>query len=257
MIRAAFFDVDGTLLSHYTGSVPQSARTAVQKLQAAGIRCIVATGRQLGEMEKLPVGDIPFDGYITLNGQLLLNRDKQVLAGTPITGKAKDTLLRMFEERKLPLLIVEQERIYLNLVDERVISAQKAISSEVPPVGTYGGEEIYQVCAYLSDGEEGVLAELTEQCVITRWNSSGVDIIAKGGGKVAGIQRYLQEEGILPGEIIAFGDGENDLEMLRFAGIGVAMGNACDSVKAAADYVTADIDEDGVEKGLRHFGLME
>ena len=58
MIKAAFFDVDGTLLSHRTKSVPQSARDALDGLRARGIHCVVATGRQLPEMEKLPVADI-------------------------------------------------------------------------------------------------------------------------------------------------------------------------------------------------------
>ena len=56
---------------------------------------------------------------------------------------------------------------------------------------------------------------------------------------------------------MAFGDGENDMEMLRFAGIGVAMGNSSDPVKAAADYVTDTVDNDGIEKALRHFGMIE
>ena len=58
-------------------------------------------------------------------------------------------------------------------------------------------------------------------------------------------------------EIMAFGDGENDMDMLRFAGIGVAMGNASDMVKAAADYVTDTVDENGIEDALRHFGLID
>ena len=56
---------------------------------------------------------------------------------------------------------------------------------------------------------------------------------------------------------MAFGDGENDIDMLKFAGIGVAMGNSSDIVKAAADYVTDTIDNDGIEKALRHFGLID
>ena len=54
-------------------------------------------------------------------------------------------------------------------------------------------------------------------------------------------------------EIIAFGDGENDMEMLQFAGIGVAMGNATDELKAQADYVTDTNENDGVAKAIRHF----
>ena len=55
---------------------------------------------------------------------------------------------------------------------------------------------------------------------------------------------------------MAFGDGENDISMLEFAGIGVAMGNAGDEVKAIADYVTDSVDDDGIEKALVHFGLI-
>ena len=91
---------------------------------------------------------------------------------------------------------------------------------------------------------------------MTRWYYGGLDIIAAGGGKMAGIKRYLEHIGIAPEEIIAFGDAENDLDMLRYAGIGVAMGNADEEVKAVADYVTADVDDDGIEKALKHFNLI-
>ena len=257
MIKAAFFDVDGTLLSHKTKSVPVSARRAIARLQERGIPCIVATGRQITEMEKLPVADIPFDGYLTLNGQMILDREKRVLQGTPLEGRPKEFLLRAFEEHWFPALLVEEEAVYLNFVDDRVRVLQAAISSPIPDLGTYSGREIYQVCAYLDPGEEALLAPIAGECVMTSWAFGGLDIIAQGGGKVTGIKRWLDRLGIAPEETIAFGDGDNDLEMLRFVGTGVAMGNAEEAVKAAADYVTADIDEDGVEKALRHFGLIE
>ena len=57
-------------------------------------------------------------------------------------------------------------------------------------------------------------------------------------------------------QCIAFGDGGNDVTMLEYTGIGVAMGNACDAAKAAADYVTDDITADGLAKALAHFGLI-
>ena len=69
--------------------------------------------------------------------------------------------------------------------------------------------------------------------------------------------QYLDENGLKREEIMAFGDGENDIDMLKFAGIGVAMGNASDEVKAAADYVTDSVDADGIAKALKHFGLID
>ena len=69
-------------------------------------------------------------------------------------------------------------------------------------------------------------------------------------------RRYRRDLPLANGETMAFGDGQNDIEMLRHAGIGVVMGNAAEEVQAAADYVTASVDEDGVSRALRHFGLI-
>ena len=70
MIKAIFFDIDGTLLSHTTGRVPESTEFAIHQLRKKGIRLFVATGRHKLEIEELPVNKLSFDGYITLNGQI-------------------------------------------------------------------------------------------------------------------------------------------------------------------------------------------
>ena len=256
MIKAVCFDVDGTILSHKSKSVPQSALGALATLKAAGIRCVVATGRQIHEMDKLPMGGLTFDAYITMNGQLTLDADRRPLYGMPITGEVKAYALALFEARQIPVILVEQERMYLNFENQRVVDVQTAISSKVPPLGDYHGAEVYQACVYVSGEEEQVLEPIRDKCTVTRWHPGGVDVIAKGGGKRAAVMRYLEENGIRPEEAMAFGDGENDMEMLQLAGIGVAMGNAEEQVKAIADYVTADIDEDGIAKALAHFGLI-
>ena len=77
------------------------------------------------------------------------------------------------------------------------------------------------------------------------------------GGKHNAMREILQARGIDLSETMAFGDSENDIEMLRCAQIGVAMGNATPEAKAAADYVTDDEDADGIRNALLHFGLIE
>lgn len=256
MIKAAFFDVDGTLMSHKTHSVPQSAKNAVAELQKKGILCIVATGRQIRQLEKLPLSDICFDAYLTLNGQMMLDKQKNVLFSVPITGRVKEFLLEKFNDHTYPALMVEGTRNYLNYISDHVIAVQDAISTEMPPLGSYGGGDIYQVCAYLRPEEEHLLDPIAQECVLSRWHFGGMDVIAKGGGKMVGIKRYLEQVGIRQDEIIAFGDAENDREMLKFAGIGVAMGNADQQTKDVADYVTDDIDDDGIEKALKYYNLI-
>lgn len=256
MIKAAFFDVDGTLVSYKTKQVLPSARAAIAKLQKQDILCIVATGRHMIQMSKLPVGDIPFDAFVMLNGQLVLDKQQNVLFGVPIEGKARDFLVEKFNDHTFPAVMVEQNDMYLNCVTDHVREVNEAMSISLLPLSDYKGGDIYQICAYLRPEDEYLIEPIAEDCVFTSWHYGGKDIIAGGGGKMAGIKRYLEMTGIRPDEIIAFGDAENDLEMIRFAGIGVAMGNAEDAVKAVADYVTADIDDDGIEKALQYYNLI-
>ena len=257
MIKAAFFDVDGTLLSHSTNSVPQSARDSLAALRTKGIKTYLCTGRHAVELDLLPVADIPFDGYITLNGHLCLDENQQMLFGLPFPEDTTQALIRLFKEQQLPLVLVEESGLTLNFVNETVIRAQKAISTPVPDIAPYDGKPIFQATTFLSCEEDDRLRSIMPpNCHAARWNERGVDLILEGGGKVAGIRYVIEREGILPEECIAFGDAENDIDMLVFCGIGIAMGNAQDKVKEIADHVTTDIDHDGVKNALRFYEIL-
>ena len=256
MIKAAFFDVDGTLLSHKTKQIPPSAIRALEILKAKGIPCIISTGRQIHQMDLLPMGGVTFDGYITMNGQLTMDKNRQPLYAKPLRGEVLEFALKLFREKKVPVIFVEQDTLYVNEDGPLVRSVQESISSKLPPVGEYTGGNVYQACVYINDQETAMLDPVRGKCVITRWHPNAVDIIAPDGGKRAAVEQYCRDNGWAREEIIAFGDSDNDLEMIRYAGIGVALGNAEPEVKAAADYVTADIDDDGLAKALEHFGLI-
>ena len=89
-----------------------------------------------------------------------------------------------------------------------------------------------------------------------RWHPDFVDLIAGDGGKAQGIERFLKHYGWDRSQAISFGDGGNDVDMLEYTGIGVAMGNATEEPKRVADYVTDDVDHDGIMNALRHFGIL-
>ena len=256
-IKAIFFDVDGTLLSHSQGDVPESTRRALESLRARGVKTVVATGRHMTEFSLLPVSDIPFDCYLTLNGNLLLDANRHAYAGTPIDGGEMEVLAHIFQAKRIPFVLIGENGRYINYVDETVVKTQSETKGTIPALGSYGGERVYQILAFVPEHQKKLLDDLLDECAVTSWSDTGIDIIPKDGGKSAGIRKFLEEQGLDRSEIMAFGDGENDIDMLRFAGIGVAMGNAVDAVKAAADYVTDSIDNDGIEKALRHFDLID
>ena len=259
MIKAIFFDVDGTLLSQKQGKVPISTRRALRRVRKKGIKMFVATGRHMIELSKLPVMEIPFNGYLTLNGNLILDENKRAYAGTPISADEVEVLSGIFRAKKIPFVMISADKRFINYVDDVVVETQASTHGTIPDIGNvsdYDGEKIYQCIAFVQDRERKVLDEILDECSITSWNPTGIDIVARGSGKAAGIAQFIEGQGLDRSEIMAFGDGENDIEMLKFAGIGVAMGNASDEVKAAADYVTESVDDNGIENALKHFGLI-
>lgn len=257
-IRIVFFDVDGTLLSHTTGQVPESTKRALEAVRRKGVRIFIATGRDINELAKLPVLDeITFDGFLTLNGNIILDENRKMYAGNEIDPGEVEILVNIFKAGRIPFVLIGEKERYINYVDDVVIRTQESTHGTIPDIGEYKGEKIYQCLAFVDADMRRRLEDLLDQCLITSWNDTGIDIIAKTGGKAAGIQKVLDIEGLKRSEVMSFGDGENDIPMIRFAGIGVAMGNGGEKVKAAADYVTDSVDNDGIEKALRHFGMID
>ncbi|MBQ1303281.1 MAG: HAD hydrolase family protein, partial [Erysipelotrichaceae bacterium] len=149
-----------------------------------------------------------------------------------------------------------EHKRYINYVDDVVIQTQAATHGTIPDIGEYKGEKIYQCLAFVNSEVRKKLEDLLDQCSITSWNDTGIDIIAKTGGKAAGIMKFLEKEGLKRSQVMAFGDGENDIAMIKFAGVGVSMGNGKDALKAAAEYVTTSVDDDGIYNALKHFELI-
>ena len=256
MIKAIFFDIDGTILSHATRSIPQSALDSIKTLQEKGIHCVCATGRSMMEIKELIINDVPFDSYITLNGQVVFDKNREFLFGNPIQNEEKQLIIDLFNEKKTPVMMIEKNDIYMNVVNDLVVKAQHDVSTPVFPCKEYCGNDFYMVSVYVDSEHEELFRTKFNHCLVTRWHELGLDIVSKEGGKVAGIERYLQMNNISLEETMAIGDGENDIEMLKYVNIGIAMGNAKDKVKEIADYVTDDIDCDGLYKALKHFDLV-
>ena len=258
MIKAVFFDIDGTLLSHKTNSVPVSAVRALEMLREKGILTFIATGRHLPELRKLRALDgLHFDGAVSLNGQYCCN-DEGVIYHCPIDSRDISTLLDYLRENPYPCILVEADRMYINFHNALVEKVQAAIHSELPPIGDLSrgyDHPIYQIILYMNDHERTALPPMPG-IKFTSWNMGGADGIPAKGGKATGIAKVLEHYGIEKNETMAFGDGENDVDMFSAVGTAIAMGNACPSAKEAADYITDKVDEDGIWNALKHFGVL-
>ena len=109
---------------------------------------------------------------------------------------------------------------------------------------------------FKQDEDLEVFSHVLKHCEPMRWYPLFADIIARGNSKSHGIDKVIEYYGIDLKDTMAFGDGGNDIPMLRHAGIGVAMGNAAPEVQNAANYITTSVDEDGILNALKHFGIL-
>ena len=150
--------------------------------------------------------------------------------------------------------------MYINYNNEDVQTVQDAISTPLPDVNDIQRgftHPIYQVIPYGidEDGEQRIM-KLMPHCKRTRWHSLAVDIIPQEGGKQNGIRQVLNYYHIKQEETMAFGDGFNDIDMLEFVEIGIAMGNASQEVKDIADDITEYIDNDGIYRALKKYHVI-
>lgn len=244
MINVVFFDIDWTLLSHKQGRIPKSAVKTIKKLQTCGIKCVAATGRNCYELKSLPIKDVNFDATIALNGQIIFDKNGKTIKKRSI----KDTkqLHKIFNEKQLPIMFVEDDLAYVNIQTDYVIKSMQEISTAVPPVMELRDNEILQAVLFADEKEAPKHESKFPGFSFLRWHPYAVDIVLEGVDKVVGVQDYCRHTGITQDQTMAFGDGDNDVKMLEWCKIGVAMGNANDAVKKAAKFITKDIEDDGL-----------
>lgn len=257
-IKAAFFDIDGTLLPFKAKALPASTVAALAALRENGVKTFIATGRPPVHFPHLHALDgIAFDGYVTMNGQYCYLANGELLYSQCIDRAALRMLLPYLEAERLSVGFVGRDFCLFNRINDLSRDfARELQQGEGNVAARIETDDIYQLSAFLPPENEAEFLRRCPGCLAVRWSPDFCDILPAGGGKPNGLAHTLARLGLTREQCIAFGDGGNDVTMLAYAGIGVAMGNACDAAKAAADYVTEDINADGLAKALKHFGLV-
>ena len=257
MIKAVFIDFDGTLYSHDSGCVPKSAIKAIKMMQENGIKVFLCTGRSLYELNDFDLGGIKFNGVIGNNGQLAYDENGKELINNPIEGKLKDFIIDFFNSKTVPITFNTRNKIFSNYVDDEMTKILADINTPAPEAKPYEGEDIYMCSAFYNDQERwSELMSIKDIANITYWHTGGVDIVPKSSTKAIAVEKVISMYDIKQEETMAIGDSENDIQLLKYCEIGVAVGNGVDEVKEAADYITGHIDEDGIYNACKHFNLI-
>ncbi len=264
MIRAIFFDIDGTLISMKDRKMPESCLKALNAMKESGIRLFIASGRPPVHLQLLceEFRNFPWDGMVLLNGQYCVDEKGEVFHKQPVSKQALEVLVPWLQkEADFPCTFYELDDSYDIGFNAGMHDYLESIGrlDQMPRVEDPARSlthDTYQICPYIGEERDAEFLAHAPGMESARWTPQFADMIPLGGGKAQGIRRMLERWNISIDETMAFGDGGNDISMIQAAGIGVAMGNASENVKAAADYVTRDCEDDGIFAACEHFALI-
>ena len=270
-MKTIFLDIDGTLVAD-KGTVPDSAKNAIKLAQSNNHKVLLCTGRAMAEIYQ-PILDIGFDGivacggnYVECNGEVLLNR--------AFNQEELEELYSFFDQHNIDFYAEANSGIYTSKgCIKKLDSITDSLHSEVhkESINHFKSHLINDVDLYRNDinklsflGSDYPFDEIEKHfsskyelfdLVVPLFGKNSGEISIKGTDKVTGIKLVMDYFGCDYEHTIAMGDGNNDISMLNFVNYGVAMGNATDKLKKIADFITDDVNKDGLAKAFYHCEL--
>jgi len=269
-IRLLVLDIDGTI-SGESNQVRPAVLEAIRSVQERGIRVAIATGRMFRSAQRFHeviASDLPIIAY---NGAWIQDPvdkklHRQLSVAADICVDILDYLAAEPWRSQLHIHIYRDDELYVSESNDKIDAYQlrtgcKAnLLKDLREIVDHSPTKLLAVCHH-----EGVSEKLVpevqkrytpEQIYCTQSTEFYVEFTSPIATKGQAV-KFLTEEimGLKPENVMAIGDNFNDKEMLQYAGIGIAMGNAPDNLKKVADYVTSSVDEDGVAQAIAHFDL--
>ncbi len=277
MSKIIFIDVDGTLLN-YENKLPESAKKAIRQARANGHRVYICTGRSEPEVYDY-IWEIGLDGMIGGNGSYVKDEDTVVMWQRITLEQCKHIVdwlhsrgLEFYLEANSGLFASEnfEERgnpVIKEYVGRKGKDSTYATIRTVFPEMIFGEKNLYRddvnKVSFILNSYQDHLDSVKEFPDLKpgTWGGAGEialfgDLGVKGIDKGHAIDVLLEYLGASIEDTFAFGDAKVDIPMLEKCHIGVAVASGGDEIKAMADYVTDAVDDDGIYKAFKHFGLI-
>lgn len=266
MFRLLALDLDGTLLNP-AHQIPERTKAALRTVRERGITPVIVTGR----MQRSAA---PYAKQLAMEGLPMVTYNGAFVSLFPSTQPLYHEPLSLESAKELAAFC-EREGVYLHGYqdDELCIPALTPEAKGYQELAGIEGKVVGPLTAWLAAPQTKMIAISTPERIaelqptvqallgdaanVTISNPTYLEVMSSKVSKGKALAAVAERLGVQQAEVLAIGDGLNDLEMLRWAGTGVAMGHAHPDLLAAADWVTTEGPGDGVWEALRHFGLIE
>lgn len=269
MIKLIAIDLDGTLLTSEK-TISERNKKALKQAKALGVKIVICTGRPLAAIKDylLTLNLLEEGDYsITFNGGLVQKND---------TGEIIEKVLLPFADIKdiyqlgktleLPIDVLSNGTVYhLPSSEEHpsiyhrlngLLTFQPLDLDQLSEVNEFNKAVVAIEETYLDEQIKKIPDEFYQRFEVIKTRSNLLEFMPKGITKAYGVSLLAKDLSIDPKEMMAIGDEENDLSMLVYAGLGVAMNNAVEKVKTAANIVTKSNDQDGVAQVIEDYVLQ-
>ncbi len=274
-IKLIALDMDGTTLQKDYMSISERTRIVLEKAIAKGIHVVPSTGRILGQLPK-SVMSIPGINYaVTSNGAAVTNLNtNEVISSNYLGSGSVKKIMKTLTRRNLFCEVYYQgqsygERRYFDMIGDRnelsadLIAFIRSNAIAVDNVLDFTMENASKIekinIPLLSDKNQRVLWQKFSQIhgvTLTKAIANNIEVNHRSANKGFGLKQLCQILKLEPRNVMAIGDSDNDLRMLEFAGLSVAMGNASEEIKAMANHVTLPFYEDGVAHAIEKYVLV-
>ena len=258
-----FLDIDGTILP-FGKDIPKSALDVFSEAKALGHKIFFATGRSQAEITPT-LASLGFDGGVYSAGATVIYKDK-VIYERYLNEKEKDYVFEFASEHKLDLVVQTEEATYMHSSTYELwkelflhyIGREIAIGNLVVSDTFPDSLVLKKLVIFSRDGMISKAREDLDKAFTIVGNTVGLpqsivaELVLSDITKATGIEHMINYLGDKRESTVAIGDGPNDIEMIEYASIGIAMGNGCEELKSKADYITTDIENDGLKNAFSY-----
>ena len=261
-MKIIFFDIDGTLISGGSSLMSESAKEAIRIARANGHICMINTGRTKRLVGEDVTGQVEFDGLLLGCGTEIEYQGKSLMHKT-LTLEESGRILDAMKKYHVDGVLEGHDEDFAPRGDEVYTDAFRGMAAEIEErkYATYaqalGKYDKVFVCAETPAGMDGMKKDLSDILDFIEREHGFYELVPKGYSKATAIYYIAEHLNIAMEDTVAIGDSNNDLPMLKCAHTSIAMGNSSPQVLEIADYVTTDVDKDGIWNALKWLGVLD